>query len=217
MDGCFFVLEMIGVIAFAISGALTALRSDMDILGICMLGMITAVGGGIIRDILLGVSPPTALQKPGAALLAIIVSTFCSFFAPKLSHSPKVVKVCSGINLTLDSVGLAVFTIVGINSAYNILPQANVFATVFYGTVTAVGGGILRDILSDNKPAIFVKDFYACASILGALIYVLLLFLCNKAVASVIGIVFILIIRFVAAKFHWQLLRPKELTKNNDI
>ena len=210
MEICFLVFEVIGIIAFAFSGALTAKNNDMDIFGACMLGMITTIGGGIMRDIILGVFPPSALQAPWRALLAIILSAFYFVLPLKKIHSSRLIKLGGAFIAVADSVGLAVFTIIGVDMALDISPQANMFTLIFSGAITGIGGGIIRDVVSGNKPLVFVTDFYACASILGATVYILFLFFSNIIIASVVEIIFVLLIRFFAIKFHWNLLSHKD-------
>lgn len=215
MEICFLVFEIIGIIAFAFSGALTAKNNDMDIFGACMLGMITTIGGGIMRDIILGVFPPSALQAPWMALLAIILSALYFVLPLKKFHSSRLIKLGNAFIAAADSVGLAVFTIIGVDMALDISPQANMFTLIFSGAITGIGGGIIRDVVSGNKPLVFVTDFYACASILGATVYILFLFFSNIIIASVVEIIFVLLIRFFAIKFHWNLLSHKETATND--
>ena len=212
---CFLIFEIIGIVAFSFSGALTAKNNNMDIFGACMLGMITTIGGGIMRDILLGSFPPSALQAPWMAILAMILSAFYFVFPLKKFHSSKLIRLGNAFIAASDSVGLAVFTIVGVDTAIDILPQANIFTLIFAGAITGIGGGIIRDVLSGNKPLVFVTDFYACASILGATVYILLLLFTNVIIASVVEIIFVLLARFLAIKFHWNLLSNKEITEND--
>ena len=216
MEICFLVFQIIGITAFAFSGALTAKNNGMDIFGACMLGMITTVGGGIMRDIALGKFPPTALQAPWMALLAILLSAFYFIFPFKKIHSSKLSKLGSVSVAAADSVGLAAFTIIGVDTALNILPQANIFTLIFAGTITGIGGGIVRDVLSGNKPLVFVTDFYACASILGAAVYILLLLFSNVIIASIVEIIFVLLVRFLAIKFHWNLLSNSSVTNKSE-
>ncbi|MBO5203552.1 MAG: TRIC cation channel family protein [Clostridia bacterium] len=213
---CFLIFEIIGVIAFAFSGALTAKNNNMDIFGACMLGMITTIGGGIMRDMLLGVFPPSAPQAPWMAILSIILSAFYFILPLKKFHSSRLIKLGNVFIAVADSVGLAVFTIIGVDTALGVLPQANMFTLIFAGAITGIGGGIIRDVVSGNKPLVFVTDFYACASILGAAVYILFLLFSNIIIASVVEIIFVLLIRFLAIKFHWNLLSHKDTVANGN-
>ena len=144
MDVVFFILEIIGVIAFSLSGALTAMKKDMDVFGACVLGMTTSIGGGIIRDLILGINPPAAFINPLHAIIG--------FLLPAITYFPKIQKflatnkqqtydVCL---LVADSVGLGVFTVVGVNACYSAIAQPNFFTVIFLGVITGIGGGIIR-------------------------------------------------------------------------
>ena len=209
MNTAIFIFEIIGTIAFALSGALVALRSKMDVFGVCVLGMTTAVGGGIIRDLMLGITPPKALINPTHALIAIGVSalTFLPFVQKFLAKNRS--KVYEVSLLIADSLGLGIFTVIGVNAGFTALARPNVFLSVFLGVITGVGGGVIRDIMSKNTPKIFVKHFYACAAISGALVCALLRSLCGVLWASVIGAVVVIALRLLEARFLWTLPKPK--------
>lgn len=209
MNTAIFIFEIIGTIAFALSGALVALRAKMDIFGTCVLGMTTAVGGGIIRDLMLCVTPPKALVNPTHALIAIGVSalTFLPFVQKFLTRNKS--KAYEISLLIADSLGLGIFTVIGVNAGYNALVTTNIFLSVFLGVITGVGGGVLRDVMAKSTPKIFVKHFYACAAISGALVCALLRSLCGEFWSSVIGAVVVITLRLLAAKFRWTLPRPK--------
>ncbi len=204
MDSVFFVLEIIGVIAFAISGATVAIKSKMDIFGVTVLGLVTAVGGGIIRDLLLGIAPPTMLLNPLPSIIAITVSVLTFIL-----HNKKLIlnksKWSSLLILSSDAVGLGVFTVMGINTVFSVIQNPNIFICAILGVVTGVGGGVLRDVMSNNKPYIFVKHFYACASLSGALVYFLIYPFINKVLSALICIILITTLRILAARFHWEL------------
>ena len=192
------VMEILGTIAFAMSGAYVAIQHKMDILGVVMLGMTTAVGGGIIRDLLIGQTPPVSLQNPLYALIAVGVSLI--MFIPALrTHVP----MDSGWMVLIDAVGLGAFTVVGCDAAlaYNNLPMQ-----LFLGVLTGVGGGVLRDIFTARPPVIFVKNFYALASLSGAVVYSLLL-PAGGSLATICGILVTIVLRLLAARYHWHLPR----------
>ncbi|MDD6878995.1 MAG: TRIC cation channel family protein [bacterium] len=192
-----FILEMIGTIAFAISGAGVAIEKKMDIFGVAILGTTTAVGGGIIRDILLGVIPPVAFREPVYAIVAITVSL--------IVFIPKIRKILDKRNslpiIIMDSVGLAVFTVIGVRAG---MECGNIFLSVFVGVLTGVGGGVLRDLFAGNKPHIFIKHFYACASLIGALAAALLWGF-GENISMIVGASLTVLLRLLAAKFRWSL------------
>jgi len=137
-----FILELIGAVAFAMSGATVAIREKMDLLGICILGITTAVGGGIVRDIILGITPPTAFQKPVYATTALIASLLTFLLVIR-----KKINIEGWFFWIMDSIGLAVFTISG---ALVGVSYGNAFLIVFVGNITGVGGGVIRDLLGSR-------------------------------------------------------------------
>lgn len=204
-----FVFEVIGTIAFALSGAITGLQKKMDLFGIVILGLTTAVGGGALRDIVLGATPPAMFSDPTYALLSIGVAIVV-FFPMVRRLLQKKQKWYDNTLLVMDSLGLGVFTVVGIRVAHQVADADNMFLMVFVGVITGIGGGLMRDIMAGNTPYIFVKHVYATASIAGAIACVLLWDLWGEVAAMVIGATVIVILRFCAAHFHWSLPRPKD-------
>ena len=194
------ILEVIGTVAFAISGALAAVRKKLDIFGVVMLGFTTALGGGIIRDVLIGAIPPMAFRNPFYALLAVAVAA-TMFFPVVRRYAMKAEKYL----LIMDTIGLAVFTVIGVRAG---MVYDSIFLSVFVGMLTGVGGGVLRDLFVNEKPYIFVKHFYACASISGALVAALCWPL-GEIPAMAIGAVVVFVLRILAARFHWSLPKIK--------
>ena len=204
MQALIFMLELIGTVAFAISGAMTALKKNMDIFGVAFLGLSTAVGGGALRDVLLGITPPVMFREPVYALLAIFVSVV--IFIPSVRRLlTRRQSLYERMMLVMDSIGLGVFTVVGINTAYGVSDNFNLFLLIFVGTVTGVGGGVLRDVLAGNTPYIFVKHIYACASIVGAILCAALRAPLGEAASVIIGASAVIIIRLLAAHYKWSL------------
>ena len=204
-----FILEIIGTIAFAVSGAMTALRKNMDIFGVTILGLTTAVGGGALRDIILGITPPAMFTKPVYAIVAICVSIV--IFIPAIRRAFIRNHLLHDLMLfTMDSIGLGIFTVMGISKAYLVEGEHTLFLLVFVGVVTGVGGGLMRDMMAGNTPYIFVKHIYACASIAGALVCVLLWGIVGEVAAMFAGAVLVIVIRFLAAHFKWSLPRASE-------
>ncbi len=197
MSTFIFAFEIIGTIAFAMSGASVAIRNKMDIFGVAVLGTTTAVGGGIIRDLILGVIPPMAFQKSIYALVAVVVSLI-DFITVIRKHAVTE----NVVFLIMDTIGLGVFTVVGVKAG---MVYSNTFLSVFVGVLTGVGGGVLRDLFAGTRPYIFVKHFYACASIIGALATAILWKYIGEDISMIVGAVLIIILRLLAAKFHWSL------------
>lgn len=205
-----FIIEIIGTIAFASSGAMVGIKKQMDLLGVCVLGMTTAVGGGMIRDLILGITPPIMFQNPTYALIAIAFSifVFCGlyFFQNKLTNK-KVLEVYDKLMMIFDSLGLGIFTVVGVNAAVNIGYETTGFLQIFVGVLTGVGGGVLRDVMAGNMPYIFVKHVYASASIIGAIVCVLVRMRFGELAAMILGATVVFIIRILAAYYKWNLPR----------
>lgn len=208
MSNIIIALEIIGTVAFAASGAMTAIKKNMDIFGVIILGLTTSIGGGAIRDIILGITPPTTFKHPLYAFVAIIVSiiVFLPFCVNRIKKSHKKFDV---FLLLMDSVGLGVFTVSGIQTAYSVNTDNSAFLLIFVGVITGVGGGVLRDIMAGDTPYIFVKHFYATASFIGAIICVLL-WNKNSTLAVTLGAAVIIILRLLAAKFRWKLPKYRE-------
>ena len=169
METFILILELVGTMAFSASGAMTGIRKNMDIFGVCILGLTTAVGGGVIRDVILGNTPPATFRNPiyAAVALAAALVLFLSRVRRLLMHNTV---LFDRAMFWMDTAGLGIFTVVGIRTAYAHVPQATVFLLVFVGVVTGVGGGVLRDMMAGDTPYIFVKHVYASASLAGALL-----------------------------------------------
>lgn len=203
---CIFILELIGTTAFAASGAMTALKKNMDIFGVAILGLTTAVGGGAIRDILLGITPPATFRQPIYAVIAIATAVFVFIPAVRRLLTKNQI-LYDRIMLIMDSLGLGIFTVVGISAAYSVSEDFNLFLLLFVGIVTGVGGSVLRDILAGNTPYIFVKHIYACASGAGALLCALCWKPLGVTAAMLLGAAAVILLRLLAAHFHWSLPR----------
>ena len=215
MNFILWLLELLGTISFALSGALTAIKKEMDIFGACVLGMTTAIGGGIIRDLLIGITPPTSLINPTNALIAIGISVI-TYIPPIQKKVISTHKIYEYALLLADSAGLGLFTIIGVSTAYQNIENPNLFTAVFLGVLTGVGGGVLRDVFSREVPKIFVKNFYACASIVGAVFYASLRSYIPPLLAISLGTIIVLSLRILASRFHWELPKPKYRNNNNN-
>ena len=202
MDTVLLAFEIIGTAAFAVSGAFTAVRRDMDVFGVMILGLTTAVGGGVIRDLILGLTPPRTFQHPIYAAISLAAAVIVFLIARRgwteKSSGPYAVAM-----LVMDSLGLGAFTVSGMGAALD-AGQDGVFLLVFVGVVTGVGGGVLRDIMSGETPLIFRKHVYASASIFGALLCAALLGV-NETLALTLGMAATVVIRLLAAAFRWNL------------
>ena len=207
LDDIVFFLEIIGTIAFAASGAMIAVNRRMDIFGVAMLGLFTAVGGGVIRDMLLGNTPPLSFRHPVYALTALGVS-MVMFLQPVRSRYNRHSRAFDAVLLMMDSVGLGIFSVTGVEVA--LTANSNLYTAVFVGLVTGVGGGILRDVMAGQTPFVFVKHFYASASLIGALLCALLWPHAGQLFAMLTGAGAVIALRLLAARYRWSLPRPKE-------
>ena len=181
----------------------------MDIFGICVLGVVTAVGGGATRDIILGIVPPGMFQNPIYTIVATVTSciVFAIMYWKQELLEGENRMVYDKIMLVMDSVGLGVFTVMGVDKGITEGYMGRTFFLVFLGTVTGVGGGLIRDMMAGVPPYIFVRHIYACASIVGAIVYVWIYRLWGSVPAMVIGTVVVILIRYLAAHYRWNLPR----------
>ena len=202
------ILELLGTIAFSISGAIEAMKKKMDLLGVLVLGLVTAVGGGIIRDLIIGELPPASFRNPRNALIAI-VTAFAAFLVGaflsgrKERHS----MLWNQALLISDAFGLGAFTVLGIQSVQQQTEYKSTALLLFVGVITGVGGGLIRDIFAGNVPYIFRKHVYATASIAGAVAYLVLQRLGYPRVAAFVGLFLVVLLRLLAAHYEWNLPR----------
>ena len=197
-------LELVGTAAFAVSGAMLGLKKQMDLFGVCMMGLVTACGGGMLRDLFLGSTPPAVFRDPRYALEAAGVSIIFFLAARKhLFHTG--VPAFEPVMLLADSLGLGVFTAAGVSVAEQAGFGESIPYCVFLGALTGVGGGTLRDVLAGLPPYIFVKHIYACASIAGGIACALLWKAAGQTCAVLVCFSLVFLIRILAAKYRWSL------------
>ncbi|WP_108212373.1 trimeric intracellular cation channel family protein [Pontibacter mucosus] len=201
LHSLYYFLEMAGTFAFAISGATAARRRNLDVFGIGALAFTVACGGGIIRDLCIGVIPPAGLANWQYLVVAIIAAgmTVGLYSFVQLLNRPV---------LFFDAVGLSLFAVTGAQKALHFGHNGEV--AVLLGITTAVGGGVIRDILLNRVPIILEKEIYALAALIGALIVVLgdyLNWIPRDWVAVIaLGVCFTL--RMLALHYHWNLPIP---------
>lgn len=205
MDELIYALEIIGAAAFAVSGAMAALEHEADIFGVIFLAVVTALGGGVIRDLLLGVTPPkmfvSYVYLAVAAVAALVV--FADAYIRREKYRKHRDKLDS-INNMFDAVGLAVFTVSGMNTAMQ--QSDNVLLILVLGMSTGVGGGMLRDMMINKMPKVLRKRVYAVASLLGGGVYYGLFALgVHETIAAVSGMVVIIALRVLATVYKWNL------------
>lgn len=202
-----FIVEIIGTIAFASSGAMVAVRKRLDLFGIIVLGVITAVGGGMLRDLMIGNIPPNMFRNPVyvlAAFLTVLVLFLLFRCRPALLGS-RYIEGYERIMNILDAIGLGAFTVIGIDTGVEAGYGDYHFLIIFLGVITGIGGGILRDIMAGETPYVLKKHIYACASIAGACLYVVLLQLTRSDSAMICSALLVVAIRILASHFRWDL------------
>lgn len=203
------ILEVLGTIAFAISGAMLAIDRKMDAFGVLVLGLVTALGGGFMRDVVLGIVPPSMFTNRVFIPVGLITS-FYTFLAIRWNQHiiPLLPEGMFQLILNFtDAIGLGLFTVLGVNAAVNAGYGDYHMFVIFLGMLTGVGGGMVRDIFAGLTPAILRKHIYACASLLGAVCYDGLLFCMEKEYAMFIGSVIVILVRMLAYHFKWDLPR----------
>lgn len=209
------ILEIIGTVAWAMAGALTAIEKRMTNFGVIILGVTTAVGGGIIRDILLDINPPQAFTNPTYVIIAVVTCIImCIPYVSRLfggydADPKKKQPIHHKVLNYADSLGLAIFTIIGMDVAYSV--SDNSFLIVFVGVATGIAGGVIRDMMANKIPYVFRHRFYASAAIAGALVALVLHELMPHTYALFISVAVIMVIRVIVIEFH--LAHPKNKEK----
>lgn len=192
------ILDLFGTMAFAVTGAFKAIEHKADIVGIIILATITGVAGGTMRDIILGHFPPHSISDPNYVIITTITGIVIFFLYSKVQKH-------WNLFLKFDALGLGVFTAIGATLAYQLFGM-NFLVMVMAGMLTAVGGGILRDMFVNEIPMVFVKELYASASFLGVVIfYIILIAKFQIEVATVGSIAVTTVLRLVAMKYNWNL------------
>lgn len=211
MNIVFQVGEWIGTAAFAVSGAMVAVDKKTDIFGVILLAVITALGGGTVRDMLLGQLPPRMFSNFQYVLLATVcavaVFLLARIFKERFVEREHVIEQ---INNVFDAIGLGVFAVSGAHIGMEAGFGGNVFLLTFLGMTTAIGGGMLRDMMIQEIPFVLKKRIYAVAAIAGALAYVGLARAgVSSALAYGAGCLVTTTLRMLATVFRWNL--PKAL------
>lgn len=190
-------MDALGTFAFAVSGATAAIRSRYDIFGILVLAFVTAIGGGTLRDLLIGNTPVNWLTDT-----VTIWSVFAGFLFGLLIH--RRITKWEGWLFYFDAAGLGLFTVTGAQIALNAGMGPGI--SIALGTVTGCFGGVIRDVLAAIKPLIFRKEIYASASVIGGSLFVVILELAGSLMwAQLTGIFSTLVIRFIAVRFGLEL------------
>lgn len=198
--------EIVGTIAFAISGALVGVSRKMDIFGMLVLALSTAIGGGIIRDVLVGNIPPNSF-KTSIYILLTVITTLIIF----LIYRKQILRYVSRrklrkMYLLADALGLASFTVTGTTIGFNAYPEYPIFA-ITLGLITAIGGGIIRDILAQRIPSVLQEEIYALPAIIGGAVYYLVAGYGKDYwyLASPLAFFVVFILRMIGIYYHLSL------------
>ncbi len=193
----YLTIDILGTVAFAISGVLVAMEKKLDLFGVLIIAFVTAVGGGTLRDLLIGNTPVGWMTTPVYIITISIAVITAILFVNKLKHFRKSL-------FLFDTIGIGLYTMVGVEKGLNV--GLSPVMCIILGTITASFGGVIRDILCNEIPVIFRKEVYATICILGGIIYfVLIQFPFDKTYAYVAAILSIIIMRLLAVRFKISL------------
>ena len=211
-----FVFEMVGTVAFAISGSMIAIKKRVDIFGVIVLSSMTALGGGIVRDILIGHLPPTMFSDYRYVLAAVVTSVVVFIVAYIFrDHYRRSESTVDAVNNIFDALGLGIFTVMGAKVAIESGFTVNGILVVCLAVITGVGGGIIRDIMLKEIPIVLKKRIYAVASILGGTAYHLMYVNnVNIRVATVVAVLIVFTVRIIATVFKLDLPKIKYPQEN---
>ncbi|RTY87195.1 trimeric intracellular cation channel family protein [Flavobacterium sp. RSP49] len=199
----FYFLDFVGTIAFTMSGALTAMSKKLDPFGVFIIAFVTAVGGGTLRDVMIGRTPVGWMLDLNYVYVIFLGFVLSIIFRKKFD------RLRTSLFL-FDTVGLGVFTLIGLEKGINI--GLHPVICIALGTITACFGGVIRDILCNDIPVIFRREIYATICILGGMLFFMLReFNLDKDILYITTSIFIIVIRLMAVKFKWYLptLEPK--------
>jgi uncharacterized membrane protein YeiH len=192
-----YILDLIGTAAFAASGAWAGVRRHLDLFGVLVLGVVTAVGGGTLRDLLHGDVPPFSLKDETYIYLALIISlaVFVMRHQFKAFERPL---------LYLDAIGLGTFVVIGTTKALEF--GLGTLGAVLMGVMTGTAGGVIRDVLSNQVPLILRKEIYASACIAGSLLLVVLIHSgVTRPASALVAAGTVIVVRLLAIHFNWSL------------
>ncbi len=200
------VFELLAAVAFGFSGAFLAIRKGYDLFGVLTLSVITTMGGGLVRDLIIGKIPPSAFMDPSYVICGVIAGMIAFFYFRFFAHKVRghIFRQITYWVEVFDAVGLGLYTILGVQTAAEYWSK-NAFLVISVGVLTGVGGGLLRDVLSRTEPSIFRKELYAIPSIIGATIFYHTRYAIDYNLSYYGCVLFILVVRLLAVKYHLKL------------
>lgn len=215
-DSIMMVLEIMGVIAFAIAGSIVAIDKEMDMVGVVFLAMITSFGGGIMRDLVMGRTPlfftSLGLYISVALVTSLAVFVFAHIFKKWYVKNERSILF---YNNFVDAIGISAFSVSGVKMCLEFFPEPNPFLAIMIGMLSAIGGGMVRDVCLRDIPFVFRKHIYALATLAGATVYYVLRVhvfeegVTGDVISLVIGMLSVFTIRVLATVFHWNM--PKAI------
>ena len=194
-------LDLIGTAVFALSGGLLAVRRNFDVIGVLVLSVAAGLGGGMLRDVLLGDAPPEALRNEIYLITALTAALVAFFFHPRVGQ-------LRGSIALLDALGLGFFAVSGTlqSSSAGLGPVP----AILLGVVTGVGGGVIRDLLALEVPLVLRRDVYALAALVGATAFFAIDRISTQFMAASVGILLTFLLRILSMHFGWQAPRPRQ-------
>ncbi len=212
MDLLFVIIEYIGIIAFTVSGAMVAIRKEADLFGVVFLSVMTAFCGGIVRDLCLGITPPSFFVAAGAKVIVSISVAVAVFFVAMLFKKQYIANEerIDSINNIFDALGLGIFAVCGTQIAIE-AGQTSPFIAILMGLITGIGGGMFRDLSLGSVPFVIRKRIYAVATIAGAGLYYIMfvLFEAGAFASTLAGVLITFVLRICATVFKWNM--PKAI------
>lgn len=202
-------LDLIGTFAFALSGALVASNKQFDLFGVIIIAFVTAVGGGMLRDVLINAHPINWIGDLNYIWIILSAVAFMFLFKSKVAPLSKTM-------FLFDTIGIGVFTILGLQKGLTY--ELPTIVALIMGMVSAVFGGVIRDVLTNKVPLIFEKEIYASACLLGGIAYLISTqFIATEWICFILGASTVIIVRTVAVRFHLELPKIQRdlFSKNN--
>ena len=223
MDTIFFIIELVGVVSFAISGAFVAIDKETDIFGVVFLALITTFGGGIMRDVILGQIPLffTSMQL---LIITCVVTSLVVFFLAMIfkRHYVKEERLVAKVNDFIDAAGISVFAVSGVRIALDVCPENGAFIAIVIGMISAIGGGMIRDMTLREIPFVLCKRVYAVATLLGSAayyfssVYLFASMPMGEVLAELIGFGICFLVRIFAIIFKWDMPKAINFKKMNE-
>lgn len=191
-----YLLDLLGTVVFAMTGSLVARRKQLDIFGVVVIAFVTAVGGGTLRDMILGNTPVFWVTNP-TYIIAVLVGVLLTIVLVRFKLMP------NRPLLIADACGLALFTVIGTQVALNLSMHWSI--AIVMGVMSSVAGGMIRDVLSDDIPLVLRREIYATASLIGSIAYLVIVYMGFPTIAIAVSMTLTLVLRLTAIWRGWSL------------